>query len=214
MIITISGNERLSHTDLIDQMHRLRKETFHDRLKWEVEVHGQWEIDDFDECDPLYILSLTDNGHVRGCLRLLPTTGPNMLRDVFHSLVNDGKYIESPTIWESSRFCVSLRDQQGRRSLSNLNIVTAELIAAMGEIGVLSGLTNIVTVYDQFLRRIISRAGCDETLVGGPLDIGGVNTYAGMFTIDEQELAEFKAKWGFAGSLLNSAAVQQNVAAA
>jgi len=203
MIITISGNERALYPDLISQMHILRKEVFYDRLNWEVEIEGSWEIDRFDDCDPLYILSLNELGRVQGSLRLLPTTGPNMLRDVFHCLLPADEHIESPTIWESSRFCVSLKDQHGNRSLSNLNTVTAELIAAMGEVGVLAGLSNIVTVYDHFLRRIISRAGCDETLVGGPQDIGGVKTYAGMFQVDELDLEAFKNNWGIDGDLVH-----------
>ncbi len=210
MIITISGNERALYPDLISQMHILRKEVFFDRLKWEVDVEGNWEIDRFDDYDPLYVLSLNDKGRVQGSLRLLPTTGPNMLRDVFHCLLPTGEHIESPTIWESSRFCVSLKDQHGKRSLSNLNTVTAELIAAMGEVGVLAGLSNIVTVYDHFLRRIISRAGCDETLVGGPQDIGGVKTYAGMFLVDELDLEIFKNNWGIEGSLVHSSKTRAN----
>ena len=203
MIITISGNEKTLYPDLISQMHILRKEVFCDRLNWEVEVEGNLEIDRFDEYDPLYILSLNDLGRVQGCLRLLPTTGPNMLRDVFHCLLPAGEHIESPTIWESSRFCVSFKDQHGNQSLSNLNTVTAELIAAMGEVGLLAGLSNIVTVYDQFLRRIISRAGCDEILVGGPQDIGGVKTYAGMFRVDELDLEAFKNSWSIEGNLVH-----------
>ncbi len=203
MIVKINGNERSRYPELIDQMHVLRKEVFHERLKWDVEIKGDWEIDKFDDYDPLYLLSLDDAGYVRGALRLLPTTGPNMLRDIFHCLLPAGEIIESPVIWESSRFCVSLRDRDGNRSLSNLNTATAEIIAAMGEVGVLAGLSNIVTVYDHFLRRIISRAGCDETLVGGPVDIGGVKTYAGMFKVDEYDLEQFKLRWGLEGDLIN-----------
>lgn len=214
MIVTINGNSRHLHSDLINQMHILRKEVFFERLKWDVEVQGDWEIDQFDDCDPLYILSLDENGNVRGSLRLLPTTGPNMLRDVFSSLLPAGTIIEAPTIWESSRFSVSLSDSRGRRSLSNLNYVTAELIAAMGEIGLIAGLSNIVTVYDRFLRRIIARAGCVETLVGGPQDIGGVMTYAGLFQIDELELAKFKKNWGIDGALLSERMFNLDTAAA
>jgi acyl homoserine lactone synthase len=214
MIVTINGNSRHLHVDLINQMHILRKEVFFDRLKWDVEVNGNWEIDHFDDCDPLYILSLDDNGNVRGSLRLLPTTGPNMLRDVFFDLLPPDTVIEAPTIWESSRFSVSLQDSRGRRSLSNLNFVTAELIAAMGEIGLIAGLSNIVTVYDRFLRRIIARAGCVESLVGGPLDIGGVMTYAGLFRIDEQELAAFKKDWGIEGALVGERLFNIDTAAA
>lgn len=214
MIITINGNEQSLYPELIDQMHVLRKEVFHERLKWDVQIQGNWEIDVFDDHDPLYILSLNDAGDVRGALRLLPTTGPNMLRDVFHCLLPPGKIIESPTIWESSRFCVSLRDHNGNRSLSNLNTATAEIIAAMGEVGVLAGLTSIVTVYDHFLRRIISRAGCNETLVGGPMDIGGVKTYAGMFQVDERDLKKFKQRWEIEGNILSREKPRVIVAAA
>lgn len=214
MIITINGSDRSVYPNLIDQMHKIRKETFFDRLKWDVEVRGNWEIDDFDFCDPLYVLSLDENENVRGSLRLLPTTGPNMLRDVFNCLLPQNNVVESPTIWESSRFCVSLRDPCGKRSLSSLNLVTAELIAGMGEIGVLAGLTNIVTVYDHFLRRIIARAGCNETLVGGPMDIGGVKTYAGMFKIDPDELTEFKKDWDIKGNLLEPRRPHESTAAA
>jgi len=55
----------------------------------------------FDDLNPLYLLSVDEGGELLGCLRLLPTTGPNMLRDVFNVLIPDGK-IESPLIWESS----------------------------------------------------------------------------------------------------------------
>ncbi len=137
-----------------------------------------------------------------------------MLRDVFSCLLPANTAIESPTIWESSRFSVSLSDSRGRRSLSNLNFVTAELIAAMGEIGLIAGLSNIVTVYDRFLRRIIARAGCTESLVGGPQDIGGVMTYAGLFRIDEPELAAFKKNWGIEGTLLGERVFSLDTAAA
>ncbi len=214
MILTVNGNDRSNNVRLIDEMHVLRKEVFHDRLHWDVKISGNREIDHFDDCNPLYILSLDDDGHVRGSLRLLPTTGPNMLRDVFSVLLPQGSVVEAPTIWESSRFSVSLSDRGSKRSLSSLNYVTAELIAAMGEVGLIAGLTNIVTVYDQFLRRIISRAGCNETLVGGPVDIGGVKTYAGMFDIDELELAKFKKNWGIEGSLLGEREPFLNIFAA
>ncbi len=86
MIKLVYGHERDNYPHLIDQMHRLRKAVFHDRLKWDVPVSGDWEIDDFDDEDPLDVLSLDTSGAVQGSLRLLPTTGPNMLRDVFSSI--------------------------------------------------------------------------------------------------------------------------------
>jgi N-acyl-L-homoserine lactone synthetase len=66
-----------------------------------------YERDRFDDENPLYLVSVDpDTEEYWGSLRLLPTTGPNMLRDVFPQLL-DGDYIESATIWECSRICAT-----------------------------------------------------------------------------------------------------------
>ncbi len=56
---------------------------FHDRLGWQVKSLRSWEIDEFDALNPLYLISIGPNDGINGSLRLLPTTGPNMLADVF-----------------------------------------------------------------------------------------------------------------------------------
>lgn len=91
----------------IDSMFRNRAEAFSDRLGWEVVVKDGYERDRFDDANPLYLVSVDpDTEAYWGSLRLLPTTGPNMLRDVFAQLL-DGDFIESATIWESSRICAT-----------------------------------------------------------------------------------------------------------
>jgi N-acyl-L-homoserine lactone synthetase len=84
MIRLIQGAE-------IEAMHRLRAAVFHERLAWPVTVLDGWERDGFDELNPLYVLVTTRDGTVRGSARLLPTTGPNMLADVFCDLLPEGK---------------------------------------------------------------------------------------------------------------------------
>ncbi len=82
----------------IDAMFRNRAETFSNRLGWEVVVKDGYERDRFDDANPLYLVSVDpDTEEYWGSLRLLPTTGPNMLRDVFAQLL-DGDFIESATI--------------------------------------------------------------------------------------------------------------------
>ena len=84
MIRLIQGAE-------IEAMHRLRAAVFHERLARPVTVLDGWERDGFDELNPLYVLVTTRDGTVRGSARLLPTTGPNMLADVFCDLLPEGK---------------------------------------------------------------------------------------------------------------------------
>lgn len=79
-------------------------------------------------------------GNVIGGLRLLPTTGINMLNDTFRELLPDGERSGSPLIRESSRFTVRIT---GENSIDR-NVVskaTAELITAMNEVGKAAALT-------------------------------------------------------------------------
>ena len=105
MIILVNGNEQADYAYLTNKMFRIRAKVFHERLKWDVNVVDGLEKDHFDQENPLYLISVDEvSGNVRGSLRLLPTTGPNMLRDVFPILLPPGEVVESATIWESSRF--------------------------------------------------------------------------------------------------------------
>ena len=83
-------------------MFRSRAETFSGRLGWEVIVKNGYERDRFDDLNPLYLVSVDpETEEYWGSLRLLPTTGPNMLRDVFPQLLGEGEQIVDATIWES-----------------------------------------------------------------------------------------------------------------
>eukprot|EP01035_Chromulina_nebulosa_P068068 gene68068-biopygen50030 len=116
MIKIISGNKCADHPEEIDEMHQLRRRVFHDLLRWDVNVEGDWEIDEYDDMNPIYVLSYDDNGRLRGSLRLLPTLGPNMLDDTFPILLGETPAIRSAAIWESSRFCIEPDISQDRAS--------------------------------------------------------------------------------------------------
>src|SRR5271166_2633759 len=109
MIRLIRGAQAKSYPTEIDAMFRSRALIFSERLGWQVDVKDGRERDRFDDENPLYLISVDPkSGQYWGSLRLLPTTGPNMLRNVFPFLLRDDQaVIENATIWESSRICVS-----------------------------------------------------------------------------------------------------------
>ncbi|MRG57389.1 hypothetical protein GF108_17590 [Phyllobacterium sp. SYP-B3895] len=184
MIYVIGADDYISHNHFLDQMFRLRARVFKDRLNWDVQVQNGREIDRFDTFDPLYLTSINEQtGRLQGSLRLLPTTGPNMLRDVFGALLPDGEFIESPLIWESSRFCIDpdlAAPLDGR-----LNSVTTELFCGVVEVGLFAGLDTVVSVYDARMARIFRRANWAPRSVGLPTYFGGILTHAGMFEISD-----------------------------
>lgn len=188
MILAIEGVDRHFHPDLFEQMFRMRTAVFADRLGWDVAVVDGREVDRFDAEDPLYLLCVDELAEeLKGAVRLLPTTGPNMLKDVFSVLVPDG-VVESPLILESSRFAVNPELVVGRvRQDANqvVNTTTVELLCGLVEAAQVAGVEHIVSVFDARMARIFRAVDCPYEIIGVPTRIGRTMTYAGLFEISD-----------------------------
>jgi acyl homoserine lactone synthase len=179
----LATRDRAKYRDLFDQMFRLRAEIFAERLGWDVNVKDGREIDRFDAADPLYLLALDqDRRRLKGTVRLLPSNGPNMLRDVFPVLTPEGP-VAHPLIWESSRFAVATDYGRQHDKGRLLNTTTGELLCGLIEVGLLIGLEKIVSVFDARMARVFRVADCPFDLIGAPTLIGDVMTYAGLFEV-------------------------------
>lgn len=202
MLKVIEGKRSALFPREMDAMFRNRAEVFHGRLGWEVVVRDGRERDRFDDENPLYLISIDPySGEYWGSLRLLPTTGPNMLRDVFPFLLSEGEFIESATIWESSRICaVAVEGQQ--RSKNGVNLALGELLAGIGEVAIIAGLTQIVSVFDARIYRVLRAAGCAPQIIGKPCRIGDTMSYAGLFDTGEGPLQSIRNAVGIEGSVL------------
>ena len=94
MLKLIQGSDAWKFPKEMDAMFRNRAATFSERLGWDVAVKDGYERDVFDDANPLYLVSADPlTNEYWGSLRLLPTTGPNMLRDVFPFLLGEGEFI-------------------------------------------------------------------------------------------------------------------------
>src|SRR3984957_13133080 len=114
MIRLITPDRYGEFSDDLAAMHQLRYRVFKERLKWDVETVGGLEVDEFDSLKPSYLLLKGAADSVSGCVRLLPTAGPNMLRDTFPALLDGGSAPAAADIWESSRFALDTDHQVGR----------------------------------------------------------------------------------------------------
>ncbi len=212
MIRVIRGADRGKFARELDAFHKIRKQVFFDMFRWEVPIINSWEIDGYDALDPLYLLSVNDAEQVVGGLRLLPTLGFNMLNDTFPQLLPEGKRIESPLIWESSRFSIdrAVDIQIGPKRISR---AVAELGLGMNEVGVRLGLTHIVTVYDAILHRHLLRVGCAGEPIGEPQRIGASLAYAVFFEVGPGGEKAAREASGIEGSVLEPEAVALPIAA-
>lgn len=203
-IVEKSNLDQFPH--LVEDMYRTRARVFSERLGWDVNVVNGLEIDEFDEADPLYLISTDDEiRQFYGSVRLLRTTGPNMLRDVFHCLLDEGEVVESPLIWESSRFSINPDvTQDGNRFDKTLvNRITFELLLGLTEVGMMVGIDFVVSVYDARMARIFRSAKCTSTIIGTPQRIGKVKAYAGLFETNQSMIDQLAQAGSIHGSVLS-----------
>ena len=93
---------------VFDGMFALRHRVFRERLGWDVNSVAGREHDLYDDLHPVYLVCRDDKQTV-GCWRLLPTTGPYMLKDVFSDLLHGHPL---PRILRSGRSAASPSSRQ------------------------------------------------------------------------------------------------------
>lgn len=201
MLQLITPDRYGEFVDDLTEMHRLRYRVFKERLDWDVDTTGDLEVDSFDALQPHYLLLRGNGGAVSGCVRLLPTTGPTMLQEMFPSLLDGAPPPSAVDIWESSRFALDdHRDApSGARAVAS---PTYALFAAMIEFGLAHDLKKIVTVTDARMERILRRAAWPLERIGIPCAIGRTTAVAGFLAVSREALARLRTAGKLKGPVL------------
>ncbi|MCF6445520.1 acyl-homoserine-lactone synthase [Nereida sp. MMG025] len=148
----LSDFPALSHS-----MFRDRATQFVDRLGWDIGVDANGEErDEYDALNPLYVIWELPDGRHGGSMRFLPSTGPIMVNDHFGHIL-DGTTIQSPLIWECTRFCLS--PNADRRA-------AAALVLGAGEVMKRFSLNHYVGVFDPRMERIYRLYGVTPDVIG------------------------------------------------
>jgi len=138
-------------------MFKDRADQFQERLGWDVTVDAEGhERDQYDALNPLYVIWQHRDGRHGGSMRFLPTTGRTMTAEHFSHLT-DGVTVQSPVIWECTRFCLA-RDATPQ--------VSAALMAAGGEILQRFALTHFLGVFDARMIRVYRVIGASPDILG------------------------------------------------
>jgi acyl homoserine lactone synthase len=190
-------------TKLLFDMHRMRKRVFKDRMGWDVQVtEGGLEVDQFDIEDTVYLLALNDDRQVIGNWRLLPTTGPTMIRDVWPQFLDTMAMPSSPDVWETSRFAVDSPAINPEEGLAQVNRATRELFVGLTELCLLCGIKQIFTFYDMRIARLLKRIDCPPTAISARLKVDDFQAEVGCFTTDEAMLARLRQAAGVTETLV------------
>ena len=205
MLIAIDAINRDRFGAVLDEMFRLRARVFADRLGWEVTIQDGMEIDKFDALDPAYLVGLDDEGHVVSCARLLQTTGPHMLADVFSSILDGEPPLRSSRIWESTRFCVDTARLKTTGGMSGISRATCEILIGINDYGMMAGISDVVTVIDPVMDRVLKRSACaPHGYVGSKKPMGKVAALAALLDCTDERGEAVRAFSGIEGSVFLS----------
>lgn len=194
--------------DDLAEMHRIRFRVFKGRLEWDVEIDGDMERDKFDALGAVYILQRDSAGRVCGCVRLLPSTGPTMLQDVFPALLAGDPMPNDPAVWETSRFALDI-PETCPKGAGGIAVYTYELFAGIVEFSLSHGIREIITVTDARLERILRRANWPLKRLGQSLRIGDTLAVAGTVDISVDVLNRLRSRGGLQGPMLWTPAVSE-----
>ena len=179
--IKIAPRKSFDSADL-REMHLLRARVFKDKMNWDVSVMSGMETDGYDAMNPYYMMIRESSKKLRGCWRVLPTTGAYMLKDTFPELLHGQSAPNDPKIWELSRFAIEAEGPQGF-GFSGISLEAARKIVTFGYS---MGIEHYLTVTTTSIERMMRRAGFAITRFGPPIRIGVENAVAVDFDIGEQ----------------------------
>jgi acyl-homoserine lactone synthase len=181
----------------LDQYFRARHDVYVKERGWkELAKPDGREIDQFDLDDAIYLMAI-DGSRVVGGHRLVPTTGPNMMRDVFPQLAMRG-VVRRSDAFELSRIFVV----QNRRGEQAEPRVESIVLAGTMEFGLAEGISEFTIVMETWWIPRLRELGWDVRPLGVPVDIKGMLTLGVSVAVTEAAWMETCRRRSIDGTVL------------
>lgn len=190
----VSGAPEVLPDGLYSQLGRYRHTVFIERLGWRLETPDGFECDQFDRPDTVYVVAQDEGGQISGCARLLPTTRPYLLGEVFPQLMNGLSPPNSPDVWELSRFAaVDLNGGAASAGSQFSSSIAAKLLRESVACAAAHGAKRLISVSPVGVERLIQRAGFRAHRAGPPLIVDGHPIFACLIEFESTQSSARKA---------------------
>lgn len=210
MILIINAENRQRFASELADMHRQRKIVFIDRAGWRLPVRGDVEVDAYDHDHASYLIAKADAGSnaVLASSRLLPTTRPHLMSDLFAAAC--GRQVpRGPAVWEISRFCVSPQITSAYRRVR----LFWEMACASLETALLFGVERLTFVAGSALLPLALTCGWQIAPLGGALRYEGDDITALAVQVTPGGLRRVRARLGIDGPVSRFPLAVQELAA-
>ncbi|MBP2444078.1 acyl-homoserine-lactone synthase [Rhizobium leguminosarum] len=127
------------HAGLMEKIWAFRHQQFVERLGWEeIRRADSREIDEFDSEGAIH-LPLLHGDEIVGYTRLLPTTEPHLLSDVYPELMDGREWPRAANIYEWTR-CISAKSAGPMQGVAASNL----LMTAVVEFCLCAGIASLI----------------------------------------------------------------------
>jgi acyl-homoserine lactone synthase len=191
------GNRHL-YEDAMEQHFRIRHDIYVGERKWmDLARPDGREVDQFDTQEAVYLLAL-EGDRVIGGSRLVPTTGPHLLGDVFPHLANVRGVPRRPDVFEWTRiFVIPARREGGR-----LNKTAGIIYCGILEFCLDHGITQISGVCEVYWIPRLLGLGWNPLPLGEPIVKDGMTVAGVTCDVTDAALAATRSVYGISGSVL------------
>ena len=166
----ICAANRHIYTDVLEDYFRIRHEIYVGERGWaELARPDGREIDQFDRPDTIYLMAL-EGSRVVGSHRLVPTTGPTLMSDLFPQL-SLRPIIRQADAYELSRVFV-VRDYRGSHVEPKVESI---IMAGTMEFALTVGLRKFTIVMETWWLPRFMAMGWNPRPLGVPVDINGMS---------------------------------------
>lgn len=197
MIHIVTQENRRHFHHALTEMHRQRKAVFIDALKWRLDEQAGLEIDAYDSADAIYLIeAAAPRAPVSASARLLPTTRPHLLGEVFAHLCSETPPA-GPTIWEATRFCPA----PGTPAGAPRHDMLGRIIAGIMETALIFGIERVTFVASAALGPLAAKAGWEARPLGPEQGRGRARVRAFIAEIDAAGLRRVRARHNITGPL-------------
>jgi acyl homoserine lactone synthase len=175
--------------DLDAALAHYRHQIFVEQLGWSLPCADErLERDQYDREDTVYVVARDESGAICGCGRLLPTTRPYLLQELFPFLLADDMPAPvSQYVWELSRFAAS--PLAGDLAGGNAIWAVQPMLAAIVECAAKLGARQLIGVTYLSMERLFRRIGIHAHRAGPAVLIDDRMAVACWIDIDSQTLA-------------------------
>ncbi len=186
--------------------HRLRYNIFVERQGWDIPSYNEMEYDRFDTPAAVYLLARDKSGLAGGITRLIPTTRPYMIKELWPELM-PGTLPCSQLIWEGSRFGVNHALPKADRAR-----ISAEMVLGCLEYGISNNISQFIVLMPSFVISNVIGAGCDYEWLCPPRKMGRYKIAIASIKVNQGVLIKARQRFGIDYQVTSKQSLDQRAA--